>query len=553
VRRTVASWWGRAALALVVALALAVAGASSAQAVSITEFSSGLSSKLDGPIAEGPEGNMWFATDASIGRITPSGQITEFKSGLNPGSSPFDIALGADGNLWFTDNGTTKALGRVTPSGTITEFSTGLKAGSAPLNVTSGPDGNVWFLDLGTTKAIGRVTPGGKIDEFTTGLPPVAQMNDITDGPDGNVWFTEEGNTRGIGRVTPSGEIKVFTRMLNPLQSFPAEITTGADGNLWFSDDGEPLAVGRVTPAGTITDFGEGNGLQMNGAPDALTAGPDGNVWFTDQYAGQRAVGRITPAGVITEFSKGLGTGLPDDIALGADGNLWIEQSMPGGIARITPSGAITQFTAGLNPEAGQDGDAIVSGPNGTLWFTDRGTPNAIGRVALELPLPVPLPIIEKRDPTTGGSPSVTPTSEPTPVPLLTAATVGDQQIKLTTPSSSVCTASKGSLAVTFSSSAIAHSRAAKLRFSSAAFFIDRGVKRKLVKRVHGKRKTVTVYAPNAILHRASGSPSLHLTGLGSGQHALKAIVTYKKTVSNGHSKRTVAVIKTLTAKFRVC
>jgi len=37
----------------------------------------------------------------------------------------------------------------------ISEFS--LSAGSMPLGIAAGPDGNVWFTDSGTTKAIGIV------------------------------------------------------------------------------------------------------------------------------------------------------------------------------------------------------------------------------------------------------------------------------------------------------------------------------------------------------------------------------------------------------------
>ncbi len=33
--------------------------------------------------------------------------------GLNPGSSPFGIAPGPDGNLWFGDDGSTPAIGRI--------------------------------------------------------------------------------------------------------------------------------------------------------------------------------------------------------------------------------------------------------------------------------------------------------------------------------------------------------------------------------------------------------------------------------------------------------
>ena len=53
----------------------------------------------------------------AIGRITPSGLITEYSAGLEPGSEPEGIAPGPDGNLWFTDAGATPAIGRITPSG----------------------------------------------------------------------------------------------------------------------------------------------------------------------------------------------------------------------------------------------------------------------------------------------------------------------------------------------------------------------------------------------------------------------------------------------------
>jgi streptogramin lyase len=89
------------------------------------------------------------ATSCAIGSATatpalgaPLGQITEFAGGLNSGSNPIGLATGADGNLWFSDEGSTTAIGRVTPSGTITEFSGGLNAGSDPQGMVEGPDGN---------------------------------------------------------------------------------------------------------------------------------------------------------------------------------------------------------------------------------------------------------------------------------------------------------------------------------------------------------------------------------------------------------------------------
>jgi hypothetical protein len=62
----------------------------------------------------------------------------------------------------------------------------------------------------------------------------------------------------------------------------------------------------------------------------------------------------------------------------------------------------------------------------------------------------------------------------PSPPERLTTARAGNQQIQLVTPSLLICTSKAKTLNVALRSVAIAHSRAAKLRFKSAAFFVDR-------------------------------------------------------------------------------
>src|SRR5271166_5022102 len=70
--------------------------------------------------------------------------ITEF-SGLTSSSLPNGIALGPDGNLWFTEyqNG---QIGEMSPSGLLlAQFSQGLPSNSEPSRITAGSDGNLWF------------------------------------------------------------------------------------------------------------------------------------------------------------------------------------------------------------------------------------------------------------------------------------------------------------------------------------------------------------------------------------------------------------------------
>jgi hypothetical protein len=100
---------------------------------------------------------VMIATTASAS-ASPVGTITEFSSGLNAKTEPEAIAPGPDGNMWFIDGEFPPAIGKITPSGAITEYSVGL-SGSRPLDIAPGPDGNLWFSDRGT-KAIGRVGAG---------------------------------------------------------------------------------------------------------------------------------------------------------------------------------------------------------------------------------------------------------------------------------------------------------------------------------------------------------------------------------------------------------
>jgi streptogramin lyase len=359
----------RAVLVAVMALLALSSGAPAAMADplgQITEFSAGLNPGsspggfYQGSITAGPDGNLWFTdqgTTPAIGRITVSGQITEFSSGLNPGTSPVGIAAGPDGDVWFTDRRSTPAIGRITPSGQITEYSygDGLNAGSGPSRIALGPDGNMWFTDQGSTPAIGRITPSGQITEYSYGhgLNAGADPVGIAAGPDGNLWFTDRG-VNAIGRITPSGQITEFLSPQGPSLD-PQAITTGPDGNLWFTDRRYPYAIGRITRSGQITEFTHPQNPDFD--PNGIAAGPDDNVWFTDN-GDSRAIGQITPSGQITEFSTGLNPhAFPAGITAGPDGGLWFTDGV-GAIWRIGSGAAPALASPARVSGAGSVGSA---------------------------------------------------------------------------------------------------------------------------------------------------------------------------------------------------
>jgi virginiamycin B lyase len=105
-------------------------------------------------------------------------------------------------------------------------------------------------------------------------------------------------------------------------------------------------------------------------------------MWFTEP--GIQKIGRITLAGNISQFPAaggGLGTGRnPTGIVAGPDGNLWFTEKGNGGMGKIgwmTPAGVVVneKDVGGSTAPTG-----ITVGPDGALWFTEQGT-NRIGRI----------------------------------------------------------------------------------------------------------------------------------------------------------------------------
>ena len=306
-------------------------------------------------------------------------------------SNPTVITPGPDGNLWFTETSGNR-IGRITPTGSITEFPLPTP-GSLPSGITTGPDRSLWFTEPGNAK-IGRITPTGTITEFALPSNKNELFSDITQGPDGALWFIDpagNGGNGSIGQITTEGVIKEFA--IPAKGGSPFGITSGTDGGVWFTLPGVNVnEIARLNPAtGEVSQFGiptAGSG------PGFITTGPDGAMWFTEFSASQ--IGRITSGGGITEFAVPTKQSGPNGITSGPDGALWFTEAQAGKIgqlvltaglplsAEVAPAAIINEFAiaAAANPGVRD----ITTGPDRNLWFTEAGVAgvpgvSAIGRL----------------------------------------------------------------------------------------------------------------------------------------------------------------------------
>ncbi len=146
------------------------------------------------------------------------------------GARPHDVAVSADGIVWYTAQGQ-GALGRLDPkTGVVKQIKLGTN--SAPHGVVVGPDGAPWITD-GGLNAIVRVDP--RTEQVKTYPLPkgsgYANLNTATFDKNGIHWFT--GQAGIYGKVDPkTGEVKVWDA---PKGRGPYGIATTPSGEVWFS------------------------------------------------------------------------------------------------------------------------------------------------------------------------------------------------------------------------------------------------------------------------------------------------------------------------------
>jgi streptogramin lyase len=323
-----------------------------------------------GGVTEGPDGNIWATEDGKIGQFVLDGKPANpnvHLFGVAGGTETVDITRGSDGNFWFTGGGGGNDIGRITPTGRVTEFPIPTSfSGAGP--ITLGRDGNVYFVEA-QARQIGRITPTGRIDEFSLAGDNISALGGITAGPDGNVYFFASSRSYEVGRITPSGQIS-FLSLHAGGPPAGAALTTGPDGNIWVALSGRII---RLTTAGATTAFALPAPTGGFVLTSAITAGPDGKLWFTGENVTNGGgtdtafIGRITTNGAITEFKVPTLDSSPGGITAGPDGNLYFSETNAGsGIGRITTSGTITELPI-------PSGGGIAVGPDGNIWITEDG------------------------------------------------------------------------------------------------------------------------------------------------------------------------------------
>jgi streptogramin lyase len=210
----------------------------------------------------GPDGNVWFVESSHVGKITPAGSITEYPYPSGTTTNSYGaIAIGADGNLWLTENRSrgTALVDKVQPStGTITEYLVDPKTCAFPTSLITAADRTLYVSCDGTS--IARLKTDGTIKILyaaMTGPYPQAMSGAIP----GTIWFLQPG--QGTYPLASLESLDLsnggISNWGNPGRfSSPAALVVGPDGNIWTGGDlGYAVLVRNpITLSPTSVQFG---------------------------------------------------------------------------------------------------------------------------------------------------------------------------------------------------------------------------------------------------------------------------------------------------------
>ncbi len=535
-----------------------------------------------------------FSRNASTGALTYTGCIGKLKgcTTTTPAEAvddPFSVAVSADGSSVYAaseDSELIDVFSRNTSTGALTFAGcngalakcTPTKPADAldfPEAVALSPDGSSVYVGsfvmdtFSRNSSTGALTSTGCIGDLAecTATTPAAAaegLESVAVSPDGsNVYATSVDSSvvDTFARNTSSGAL-TFTGCIGELKECtattpsnaidaPTSVAISADGSSVYAASSESNVIdvfsrnsssGALTFTGCIGKLAKCTATTPGEAvsqPESVALSADGSSVYAASHDSDAIdeFSRVLPPVLCANVAGSVAFDTPITIALSCtDADpvpltlATVANPAHGTLGAISPSGQVT-YTPALGYSGPDSFSYMASDSQGS-----SNTATATLTIAAPAPSLLSLP----------------------PSPLVTKATFADQRITLTTPSPLLCTMPGAKLAVTLSSARIAGSKAAKLRFSSANFFLDKGVKHTHKKTIHtrnGRKKTVIVitYSANAVAHHVPVTLELSTAALKAGTNTLTVKLSYRETKTKHGHKTTVTVTKTLTAKFTVC
>lgn len=315
------------------------------------------------------------AAATPAGRTAPPvGSVHEYRMPPPWLGSTHELVIGPDGNLWVSQQLENRVL-RVSTTGRVVGI-TAFPGNSGPHGIDKDQRGHVWVTEEFTNALVELDPTGKRIARYP--LPyPGAGPHGLRIGCDGHtVWWTGKENGT-VGSFDP----RTHTWTVHPLapDSQPIYLARGPRCAMFFTEL-TGSRVGRIDANGRLREYATPT---PDSRPIAIAAGRHDHMWFTEEAGAAYAeldplTGRITEHRTDVEGAKLAG------LAFDCFGNLWVQYNQPGLIDRVRPDLTTSRYTL---PTTVPVGHRIISGPDGSMWFTELAADN-VGSITTGCPPP---------------------------------------------------------------------------------------------------------------------------------------------------------------------
>lgn len=285
------------------------------------------------------------------------------------------IVTAPDGDMWFTEENANK-IGRITPSGRITEYVVAAPDGidGAVPDLDVAPDGTVWLLGDHGRLAYSLRPSDNDVEAYWLSESQRPYGKEVEIGQGGVPWFTMSFDDDGLARIVNG---RAFWDANAP--ECDDALAKARDGSMWCRS-GDGITRSNATASGGTT-----YPLPASGAayPYSLAAGPVGSIWFARYFSGtwisapdDGDVGWLDQASGRTRiFDTGEDTA-PFSLRMGPDKKMWFTSiGDAAGIGHIDASGR-----GALTKVGNYEPRYLTFSTDGAVWFTDSEN-NVIVRV----------------------------------------------------------------------------------------------------------------------------------------------------------------------------
>ena len=244
---------------------------------------------------EGEAGLLRVLRNGAQSNSVPVEVAQLLATGIHQVSNP---AVDAQGNIYATFSGARGqeapvSVFRITPSGQVAPFVSGI-ANATGLAV--GPDGYL-YVSSRQDGTIYRVSPEGAVSTYSEGM---GVATGIAFDAAGNLYVGDRSGT--IFKIAPDRQIFVFATIEPSIAAY--HLAFGLDGTLF---------VASPTPSSydTIHAIGQDGTAKVHyrglGRPQGIALDIAGNVYVAASFAGRRGIVQISPDGVAEMVAAGSG------------------------------------------------------------------------------------------------------------------------------------------------------------------------------------------------------------------------------------------------------